>query len=91
MYTVGHDFESFSKDPMRVDAVIRNLEVIGEATKKVPEEVRNEHPEVEWKKIASLRDILIHEYFGILPTIIWDIVENKVPPLESQVKKILAG
>ncbi len=69
---------------------MRNLEVIGEAVKKVPDEVRSRHPDVEWKKIAGLRDILIHEYFGIDANIIWDIVRTKLPQLEQEVEKILS-
>ncbi len=74
---------------MMRDAVIRNLEIIGEAVKNVPVEVRNKFPEVDWKKIAGLRDILIHAYSGINEQILWDIVENKIPGLKKQVKVIL--
>ena len=64
-YTVGLSQEAFSGDEKTLDAVVRNLEVIGEAIKKVPGKIRSKYPEVEWKKIAGLRDILIHEYSGI--------------------------
>ena len=60
-YTKGLSYSQFKKDQMRIDAVIRNLEVIGEAVKKLPEGFRKEYPSVEWAKIAGLRDILIHE------------------------------
>jgi uncharacterized protein with HEPN domain len=66
------------------------LEVIGEAIKKVPSKIRSKYPEVEWKRIAGLRDILIHEYFGIDMDIIWDIVQNKLPELEKQINQILS-
>jgi uncharacterized protein with HEPN domain len=72
-----------------VDAVIRNLEIVGEAIKKVPGEIRAAHSEVDWAKIAGLRDILIHEYFGIDTMILWDIVQNKLPQLQEQVRRIL--
>ncbi len=69
------------------DAVLRNLEVIGEAAKHIPDDVRRKYPLVEWRKIAGLRDIVIHEYFGIDNEIIWDVVKNEIPFLLKQLKK----
>ena len=88
-YTAGLSFKIFSEDTKTVDAVVRNLEVIGEAIKQVPDDVRSKHADVEWKKIAGLRDILVHQYFGIDVEIIWDIVQNKLPALEAQIRKII--
>ena len=88
-YTSGLTLEGFKNDTKTLDAVVRNLEVIGEAAKKVPDDVRSRYPDIEWKKIAGLRDILIHEYFGIDVNIIWDILKNKLPQLDEQVRKIL--
>lgn len=89
-YSQGLSLEQFSKDPKTMDAVVRNLEIIGEAVKKIPEALRAQHPDVEWKKIAALRDILIHEYFGVGSEIIWDIVLQKLPGLLKKVQEILA-
>lgn len=88
-YVNGLDKERLEGDQLRLDAVVRNLEVIGEAVKRLPEDVRTIEPAVEWKKIAGLRDILIHHYFGIDVTIIWDVVTTKLPKLERQVRIIL--
>ncbi len=83
--------EALARDEKTLDAVIRNLEVIGEAVKLIPAEVREQHGEINWNKIAGLRDILIHRYFGIDVEIIWDVVQNKIPPLEKHVRDALAN
>ena len=88
-YTTGLTLKTFSEDTKSVDAVVRNLEVIGEAIKQVPDNVRSKHADVEWRKIAGLRDILAHQYFGVDMEIVWDIVQNKLPALEAQIRKIV--
>lgn len=88
-YTKGIDYDQFINDDLRVDAVLRNLQIIGEAIKQVPEETRNRYPGVEWRKIAGLRDILAHAYFSLENEIIWDIVQNKVLLLQEEVRVIL--
>lgn len=86
-YTRKANYDSFEKNQMLIDAVIRNLAIIGEAVKNLPQETKKQFPEIEWKKIAGLRDILVHAYFGINKKIVWDIVKNKIPEL----KKVLSN
>ena len=83
------NIEDFLADERTFDAVMRNLQIIGEATKNVPLEIRNRYPEVEWRKIAGLRDVLAHAYFSLENEILWDIIQNKIPPLLEQVQHIL--
>ena len=71
------------------DAVIRNLQVIGEAAKKVSEGTRSSHPAVPWKDMAGIRDRVVHDYFGISLEIVWDVVENHLPPLRDKIVAIL--
>ena len=90
-YTCGLTAEAFAGDEKTLDAVVRNLEIIGEAAKQVPPHLRQRHPQVEWQKIAGLRDVVIHRYFGVDEDIIWDVVRNHVPQLLEQVTRILAA
>ncbi len=87
-YTKNISFKKFSENTLIADAVIRNLEIIGEAAKKIPAEIKEKNTGVEWKKMAGLRDILIHEYFGVNKEIIWDIAKNKVPALRKAINEI---
>jgi Uncharacterized conserved protein len=88
-YTQGMSFEDFQGDERTYDAVVRNLQIIGEAVKNIPQEIRLKYSEVEWRKIAGLRDILAHAYFSIEDEIVWDIIETKIPPLIIVVERIL--
>lgn len=89
-YVSGLTFESFSEDKKTLDAVIRNLEIIGEASRNVPDEIRNEHPEIKWRGIIGLRNVLIHMYYSLTLKIIWDIVKNELPILDEQITQLLA-
>lgn len=88
-FTKGMTYKDFVHDELHFDAVLRNLEIIGEAVKNVSEETRGKHPQVKWRKIAGFRDIVAHEYFGVNEETVWDIVENEIPALLETVKTIL--
>ena len=88
-YLQGVFRDQFDGDSMRIDAVLHNLHIIGEAVKGIPDEIREEHPEIEWRKIAGLRDIVAHHYFGIDLDIIWDVTQNKLPELFRSISEIV--
>ena len=88
-YVAGYDGDAFAADRKTQDAVVRNLEIIGEASRRLPEEVLALAPEVEWRKIVGLQSVLAHEYFGINASIVWDIVVNKLGPLERACRTIM--
>ncbi|MEN6610813.1 MAG: DUF86 domain-containing protein [Methanoregulaceae archaeon] len=86
----GITFEEFTRDRRRRDAVIRNFEVIGEAIKNLPADLKARYPDTDWKKIAGFRDVLTHAYFGIKTTVLWDNATNKIPDLKTDIRKILS-
>ncbi len=90
-YTSELSFEAFRTDEKTYDAVVRNLEIIGEATKSLPDEVLAMMPEVEWGKTIGLRNIIAHAYFGVNDQIIWDVVQNKIPVLKQTVDRLMTG
>src|SRR5690348_12926572 len=87
-YAAGQTFEQFVADEKTFDAVLRNLAIIGEAVKQLPQEYRELHPTIEWRKIARFRDVVIHHYFAVDEQIVWDIVQNKVPELLDQLVRM---
>jgi|AP12_2_1047962.scaffolds.fasta_scaffold238556_1 uncharacterized protein with HEPN domain len=82
-FTNGMEFDAFKADIKTQDAVVRNLEIIGEASGRLPEAVRRAAPEIEWRKVVGIRNILAHGYFGISLPIIWDVVQNKLDELSD--------
>ena len=87
-YTVGGQ-ESFLADRKTQDAVVRNLEIIGEATKRLSPSLKEDHPDILWKPIAGMRDRLIHDYFGVNLQLVWDVVERDLPVLKLKVSQLL--
>jgi uncharacterized protein with HEPN domain len=83
--------ERFQKDATLQRAFVRSLEVIGEATKKLPEEYRSNHPQVEWRSLARMRDRLIHGYFSVDLGLVWEVVQQRIPPLQQAIRRILAA
>lgn len=88
-YTEGMVFEAFSANLEKQDAVVRRLEIIGEAVKGIPSEVRAAYPNVPWRDIAGARDVLVHEYFRVDLAMAWNMVQNDLPALEMQVRRML--
>lgn len=82
-------FETFKNDDMRTSAVIRKFEVIGEATKNIPENIRQKHPQIPWKDMAGMRDRLIHFYFGLKYDLVWNTIKVDIPKLKPLIAKIL--
>jgi uncharacterized protein with HEPN domain len=82
-------FEEFCADERTIDAVIRNLIVIGEAVKNIPEDTRKLESGIEWRKIAGLRDFAAHAYFNVSNQIVWDVVQTKLLPLDEAATRIL--
>ena len=81
-YVKGMSYEDFIADRKTVDAVIRNLIIIGEASSRIPEEISLNHPEVPWNDMRAMRNFVVHEYFGVSDKILWDTVQTDLPPLK---------
>ena len=88
-FVKGMTYKKFVQDDKTTFAVVRALEIIGEAVKNIPDGVRKDYPKMPWKDMAGMRDIVIHEYFGVELKIIWKTVKNKIPKLKPLFKKIL--
>lgn len=90
-YTSGQQFETFSLDEKTIDAVIRNFEIIGEGAKRIPEEYKLLHPEIQWRRIIGFRNRIIHEYFDIDYSIMWEVINNYLPDLVKAIAKLKNG
>jgi len=89
LWTSGITWEQLIADEMRYDAVMRNLQIIGEAVKHLPADLRERYPTVPWRRIAGFRDVVTHAYFGIDDDIVWDVIQHQTPELLRQVSIIL--
>lgn len=81
--------DSFFAEPLIQDAVIRNFEVIGEAAKRIPDAYRQANPSIPWRSLAAFRDVLIHQYEGVNPARVWQVVETELPPLKVAIAALL--
>jgi uncharacterized protein with HEPN domain len=88
-YVLGMSYKDFENDERTVDAVIRNLEIIGEAARNIPPELRDKYSDIPWRRIVGLRNVVIHEYFGVDLENIWEILVNDLPNLKDKVRSIL--
>jgi len=88
-YVAKMDSDGFRHDRKTVDAVVRNFEIIGEASKFIPNDVRGKYRDVDWQAIIGLRNRIAHEYFGISLTILWHIIKEELPKLKNQMEEIL--
>jgi uncharacterized protein with HEPN domain len=88
-YTKGYNLDNFSKDGKTIDAVVRNIEIIGEASKHLPEEIRQLDSDIPWKAIAGMRDKLVHDYFGVDIRFVWNTVDQDIPVLNEKITLLI--
>ncbi len=87
-YIQGLNYETFLKNDMVQDAVIRNLEIVGEAAKNIPNEIKEKYPDIPWRRMVGLRNIAVHEYFGVDLSIIWEIISSNLPETKPMIMKM---
>ncbi len=87
-YTVGLDFDKFSKDYKTIDAVVRNLEIIGEAVKNLPEEIKLKYTDIPWGEVIGMRNKATHEYWGVDEEILWETIKEDLPTFMKQIERL---
>jgi uncharacterized protein with HEPN domain len=88
-YTIGLNYNEFEEGKFEVDAVLRNLGIIGEAVSQLQKEIKAKYPDVPWQKIMNFRNVVIHRYWQTNKPVVWDIVQNKLDSLKAQITEIL--
>jgi uncharacterized protein with HEPN domain len=89
-YTAGMSFEQFVSDRKTIDAVIRNFIIIGEATSHLPDDLIERHPDLPWREMRDMRNIVVHEYFGVDNMVVWETLQKNLPPLLLRLKRLIA-
>ena len=87
-FTTNVEFEAFQANREKVLAVVKSIEILGEAVKKIPDDIRNQYPEIPWRAIAGMRDVLVHEYWGIDVNVVWATVQEGLPPLKAVIIEV---
>ncbi len=88
-FVAGMDFGDFVLDDKTSSAVMRKFEIMGEATKNIPDEIRQKYPQIPWKQLAGMRDKLIHFYFGVNYQLIWEAIQRSLPPIKLVIQQII--
>ncbi len=89
-YVTGVDYSTWITDRKTIDAVIRNLEIIGEAASHIPDDIQEQHPKVPWSQMKGIRNILIHEYFGVDVDILWQTIQEDLPMVRDKIRQLIA-
>ncbi len=90
-YVAGMDFDAFLADERTCDAVVRNVEIIGEASKQIPDEFKQAHGALPWHQMAGMRNRIVHDYAGVDLAIVWEVAHNILPGLQAQIEALVAG
>ncbi len=89
-YIKGKTLRQFRKNTLVIDAVVRNLEIVGEASKNIPSAIRRSYPDIPWAEMCGMRDVLIHQYFGVDVKVVWRTAKKSLPTVQKQLQKLLA-